>query len=337
VVLFPQGELRSKHPILDSVFWLLDSKKSVSNLNNIGDIQMFTKGISYWSFEGGLDGSKPAIEALDNAKETGFESLELCLSETGDVSLETTEKGAKEIVQAAQDLEIEISSVACGLFWGKSLTATDTKVRAEAVEIGKKLLDVAAWLEVDAVLVVPGSVDVFFDSGSEVIDFGEAYKRASDSIAILEPYAKANKVAIGVENVWNKFLTGPAEMAMFIDQFKSEWVGSYFDVGNCLLYGYPEHWIKYLGSRIKRVHFKDFRRAVGTGAGFVDLLSGDVNWPAVVAALEEVDYNGYVTAEMIPLYNHYPEVLVYNTSLAMDAILSSCKDAGCCCCGCEHE
>lgn len=298
---------------------------------------MLTKGISYWSFVGGLDGTKPAIEALNDAKECGFDSLELCLSATGDVSLETTEQSAKEIVAAAKDIDIEISSVACGLFWDKSLSATCDKTRAEAVEIGKKLLDVAAWLEAGAVLIVPGSVDVFFNPDAEVVDFGECYKRATESIATLEPIAKANKVAIGLENVWNKFLTGPAEMAGFIDQFNSEWVGSYFDVGNVMPYGYPEHWIKYLGSRIKRVHFKDFRRAVGTGDGFVDLLSGDVNWPAVIAALEEVGYDGYVTAEMIPLYKHYPEVLVYNTSLAMDAILSSCSDAECCCCcGCEE-
>ena len=293
---------------------------------------MLTKGISYWSFVGGLEGTKPAIEALKDAKAAGFESLEFCLSDTGDVSMQTTEAAAKEIVKAAKDIDIKISSVACGLFWGKSLTATCEKTRSEAIEIGKKLLDVAAWLEVNAVLVVPGAVDVFFDPTSEVIEFGEVYKRATDSIGTLLPLATANKVAIGVENVWNRFLTGPAELAGFIDQFNSEWVGSYFDVGNCLIYGYPEHWIKYLGNRIKRVHFKDFRRAVGTGAGFVDLLSGDVNWPAVIAALDGIGYNGFVTAEMIPLYTHYPEVLIANTSRAMDAILSTSKKPGCCCC-----
>lgn len=299
---------------------------------------MLTKGISYWSFEGGLDGTKPVLEAIEEAKEVGFESLELCMSETGDVSLETTEADAKEIIQAAEDSEIEISSVACGLFWDKSLTATDPKVRAEAVEIGKKLLDVAAYLDAGAVLVVPGAVDVFFNPDSEVIDFGEVYKRATESIMALEPHARANNIAIGLENVWNRFLTGPAELAGFIDQFDSEFVGSYFDVGNSMLFGYPEHWIKYLGSRIKRVHFKDFRRAVGTGDGFVDLLSGDVNWPAVIQALEGIGYDGYVTAEMIPLYKHYPEVLLYNTSNAMEAILSSCHDADCCCeCDCECE
>ncbi|MEN6355910.1 MAG: sugar phosphate isomerase/epimerase family protein [Armatimonadota bacterium] len=282
---------------------------------------MLTKGISYWSFPGGLEGTKPVAEAFIEAKKAGFESVEACLSETGDVSLQTTEAKAKEIIKAASDAGVKISSVATGLFWGKSLTASDPKVRAEALEIGKKLIDVAAWLDAGAVLVIPGAVDVFFDPASEVVEFNDVWDRATEAIGKLESHAKAAKIAIGLENVWNKFLTGPAELNKFIDQFNSEWVGSYFDVGNCLLYGYPEHWIKTLGKRIKRVHFKDFRRAVGTGDGFVDLLAGDVNWPAVISAFKEIGYNGYVTAEMIPGYKHYPEVIIGNTSRAMDAIL----------------
>lgn len=282
---------------------------------------MFTKGISYWSFPGAMDGSKPIIEAFTEAKAAGFESIEACLSETGDVSLTTTEAHAIQIVKAAKDCGIQISSVATGLLWGKSLTASDPSVRAEALEIAKRLIDVASWLDAGAVLVIPGSVDVFFDPGSEVNEFDTVWNRATEAISELEPHARAAGVAIGLENVWNKFLTGPAEYRQFIDQFQSDYVGAYFDVGNCMAYGYPEQWIKSLGGRIKRVHLKDYRRAVGTGDGFVDLLSGDVNWPAVMKAFEEVGYSGYLTAEMIPTYKHYPEVLIGNTSRAMDAIL----------------
>ncbi|MCC6442528.1 MAG: sugar phosphate isomerase/epimerase [Armatimonadetes bacterium] len=279
------------------------------------------KSISYWSFPGGLEGAKSVSEALMEAKKAGFEALEVCLSETGDVSLETTEASAKKIVQMACDEGIRLSSVACGLFWDNSLSSGDPKLRSRAMDIARKLIDVASWLELDAVLVVAGSVDVFFNPACEVVDFEAAYGRATEAIEKLESHARAARVVIGVENVWNKFLIGPAEMKGFIDQFNSEWVASYFDVGNCMLVGYPEHWIRSLGKRIKRVHFKDFRRSVGTVDGFVDLLSGDVNWPEVVKALQEVGYDSFVTAEMIPLYKHYPEALIDNTSRAMDSIL----------------
>ncbi|MHB1000278.1 MAG: sugar phosphate isomerase/epimerase family protein [Armatimonadota bacterium] len=282
---------------------------------------MFTKGISYWSFPGGLEGSKPVAEAFAEAKKAGYESVEVCLSDTGDVSLQTTEQDAKNIIKAADDAGIKISSVATGLYWGKSLSASDPAVRAEALDIAKKQLDVAAWLGAGAILLIPGSVDVFFDPTAEVVTYSDVWCRATDAVGSLVSQAESLKVAIGVENVWNKFLVGPVEIRDFVDQFNSDYVGSYFDVGNAMNIGYPEQWIKMLGKRIKRVHLKDFRRGVGTADGFVDLLSGDVNWPAVIGALKEIGYDGYLTAEMIPTYKHYPEVLIDNTSRAMDAIL----------------
>ena len=279
------------------------------------------KGISYWSFTGGLDGTAPVAQVFRQAASLGYESVEVCLSASGDVSLDTTEASARSIRDAAEAAGIRISSVATGLFWDTSLSASDPTVRARALHIGRKLIDVAHWLDAGAVLVIPGAVDVFFSPDAEVRPFQEVWDAATESIGALEPHAAAAGIAIGLENVWNRFLTGPAELAQFIDQFHSPWIGSYFDVGNCMVQGYPEHWITYLGSRIKRVHFKDFRRAVGTADGFVDLLSGDVNWPAVIQALQAIGYDSYVTAEMIPLYTHYPDVLLQNTSCAMDAIL----------------
>jgi L-ribulose-5-phosphate 3-epimerase len=102
-------------------------------------------------------------------------------------------------------------------------------------------------------------------------------------------------------------------------------VASYLDVGNALLPGYPERWIGALGSRVRRVHFKDFRRNLGTIDGFCDLLSGDVNWPAVMKQLRACGYGNWVATEMIPpvpFYKHAPEVLVHNTSRAMDTMFS---------------
>ena len=92
-------------------------------------------------------------------------------------------------------------------------------------------------------------------------------------------------------------------------------------MGNVLPFGYPEQWLRILGHRVAGIHFKDFRRAVGTAEGFVDLLEGDVDWPAVMQSIQAIGYDGPVVAEMIPQYRHYPEVRARNTSNAMDAIL----------------
>jgi hexulose-6-phosphate isomerase len=96
-------------------------------------------------------------------------------------------------------------------------------------------------------------------------------------------------------------------MRDFIDSFEAEMVGAYFDVGNVLLTGYPEQWIRILGRRIKRVHVKDFKLSVGTVEGFVDLLKGDVNFQTVKEALVDIGYDGYVTAELLPFEPGRPE------------------------------
>ena len=226
-----------------------------------------------------------------------------------------------EIKAFADSIGLELYSVASGLYWTYNYTSGDEKNREKAKAITKKQLEIASWLGCDTILVVPGAVKVAFDPESELIEYDVAYERALAALKELAPYAESLQVSIGVENVWNKFLLSPVEMADFIDKVGSDYVGSYFDVGNVLHIGYPEYWIKVLANRIKKVHFKDYRVAAGGLHGFVDLLSGEVNWPAVMKQFESIGYDGWVTAEMIPPYTHYPETIIYNTSNAMDKIL----------------
>jgi hexulose-6-phosphate isomerase len=207
------------------------------------------------------------------------------------------------------------------LYWTYSLTSNSESTRSKALDIGRKQLETAAQLGVDTILLIPGAVGVDFIPGSEVVPYDVAYDRAQEAVTQLAATAAEYKVNIGIENVWNKFLLSPLEMRRFIDEIGSPWVGSYLDIGNTLLTGYPEHWISILGERIKKVHFKDYRRQAGGLHGFVDLLAGDVDYPSVVAALAAAGYDGYVIAEMIPNYTHHTEQIIYNTSFSMDRIL----------------
>jgi len=115
-------------------------------------------------------------------------------------------------------------------------------------------------------------------------------------------FAEKLNVKIANENVWNNFLLSPMEARNYIDQFRSKSIGFYFDCGNILAYGWPEQWIKILGSRIARVHIKEYSKKIadkqGKSAGFgVKLLEGDVNWNAVMKALGEISYNSWTTIE----------------------------------------
>ena len=275
------------------------------------------KGINIWSFPEG----RSILECAKLAQKAGFDGIELSLNESGELGLDTTEKEAMALRQNIADLGLEISGLATGLYWANWMTSDSEEVRNKAIDICMKQLETAAALGADAILVIPGAVGVDFSPGCDVIDYDKAYDRALEAISKLAPAAEQTGVAIGIENVWNKFLLSPLELRQFIDTVGSPYVGSYFDVGNVVHSGYPEHWIRILGSRIKKVHFKDYRRQAGGLHGFVDLLAGDVDYPAVMKAFKDIGYDGYVTAEMIPNYNHYTEQIIFNTSASMDVIL----------------
>lgn len=279
------------------------------------------KSISIWSFP--FDW--PLEKKLALAREAGFAGFEIDLTDTGPVGMSTSAEELRAVRRAVENAGLQLSGLATGLYWGANAASADAAVRQRAEAILRRQIECAAELGIDAVLVVPAAVGVDFIPGAEVVAYETAYRRASEFLKAALPAAEKAGVTLCVENVWNKFLLSPIEMRWFLDELRHESVGSYFDVGNALLVGYPEDWIATLGKRIRRVHFKDFRRSVGTVDGFCDLLSGDVNWPAVMQALRKTGYDGWVAGEMIPpvpFYKHCPEVLIHNTSRAMDAIFA---------------
>ena len=274
------------------------------------------KGINIWSFPQGT-----IKDSLALAKNAGFEGVELALNGEGELSLTSTETEIKQVKAMADDMGLALYSLSCGLCWDYRLSDDDAKMRQKAKDMIKKQLETAKILGADTILVLPGVVNVEFSSPEKKVAYDVVYDRALEGLNELKTEAESLKVNIGLENVWNKFLLSPMEMRDFIDKIGSEYVGSYLDIGNTLYCGYPEDWVRILGNRIKKVHFKDYRMAAGGLHGFVDLLAGDVDYPEVVKALNEIGYKDWVSAEMIPNYKHYTDAIIYNTSNAMDRIL----------------
>lgn len=286
---------------------------------------MLIKSLNYWSVPGGLDNTLDIAEFLRIAKEHGFPAVEIAIgesSEGGSIGLDTSESRCREILEISEEIGVTIASAASGLYWSRSLGDATAELRAKARGDLETMLQIANWLGCKTLLTIPGSVDVFFLPDRPPLPYDHVWEHATEGIRSLLPTAERLDVRIGIENVWNKFLISPAEMAAFIEQFASPFVGAYVDVANLMRTGYPEDWLRHLGSRVVGIHFKDYRVSVGTIDGFVDLLEGDVNWIEVMAAIKEIGYSGPIAAEMIPLYRHFPEVRLANTSNAMDAILS---------------
>jgi len=269
------------------------------------------KGVNQWCFPEGT----PLATLFEVSREAGYDAVELNINSDGGIGLtmETTPQEADAIAAMARGHGLRLSSISTAQLWRYPLSSADPDVRAQGRRIVMKELELAERLGADTVLVVPGAVN-------ETASYGESYERSRNELEKLVPEAEKRGIRIGVENVWNKFLLSPLEMKNFIDDFDSPYLGAYFDVGNILLYGFPQQWIRILNDRIFKVHVKDFKTGVGNGHGFVPLLAGDVNWPEVVRALRDIGYADTLTAE-VAVYPHSPYQAVYDTARQLDAII----------------
>ncbi len=236
------------------------------------------------------------------ARDTGFEEME--------VGTIPDQKEADEIRKAAESAGVRIHSVMNQAHWKFPLSSADPSVVAESMKGMETSLRNAKFWGADTVLLVPAVVNA--DTG-----YRDAMVRSQQNIRKLLTLAQELEVVIGIENVSNKFLLSPLEFADYVDGFKSPWLRAYFDVGNIMLYGFPQDWIRTLGKRIVKLHLKDFSYRKNVVA-YVGLREGDVNWSAVHAALAEIGFSGTATCELAAGDEEY----LREVSRRVDLILS---------------
>lgn len=234
---------------------------------------------------GSIGVGKTIMEKFQAAREAGFDGVE-----------PMSHLDRKEVLAARDATGLIIPSVCGEQHWKYPLSDPDPKIRELGVKALEVTLEDAGSYGADTILLVPGKV-------TDTVSYDQCWSRCVEEIKKVIPLAEKLKVKIAIENVWNNFLLSPMETASFVDQFRSQYVGAYFDCGNVLVYGWPEQWIRILDKRLAKVHIKDYSRKIadkqGRGAGFgVKLLEGDVNWPAVMKSLDDIGYHGWTTVEM---------------------------------------
>lgn len=195
-----------------------------------------------------------------------------------------------QIVRAATSRTgLPVPGIVNAAHWQLRLSDSDPQVRnagrARLVDALHYAHDVGA----SSVLLVPGVVD-------DVVTFNECWQRSTEQIRRALPTAEQYGLNVLIENVWNGFLTDPTTLAHYVDSFSSDHVAVQFDIGNAVRYSPPEHWISVLGRRIRKIDVKDF--ASDNRQFDVALLDGDVNWQRVMAALDEIKYSGWMSAEL---------------------------------------
>lgn len=237
---------------------------------------------------GMVEGKGSVLDKLTLLKEVGFEGVELDSPSNLDLD---------EVLVAMRRTGIEIAGMVDSVHWSQTLSDADPAVRAKGVAALETALRDAGKLRATSVLLVPAVV-------SAKVSYDDAWTRSEAEIRKVLPLAAELGVCISIENVWNHFLLSPLEAARYVDQFQSPFVGWHMDVGNVVNYGWPDQWIAVLGKRIRRLHIKDYSRKKrdeqGLWKGFdVELGQGDVGWPATMAALDAIGYEGWASAEVV--------------------------------------
>jgi L-ribulose-5-phosphate 3-epimerase len=241
----------------------------------IGFTQIITGGMSF-------------DDCLSLCKDAGYNAIELSFTEGGALNIDMSDSDIKNVAKKCADANVEIASIIGGYKDGGnmlSLNPEDRKKRARSVI---RILEIGNILGTDGMLLHPGQLG---SAGK----YSEVWKAFVDELKILAPIAESHKVAICIENVWNKFLLSPKEMKDFVDEVGSNWVATYLDTANMMAYGYPEQWVRELGSRIKKVHFKDFKRG---SHSFVNLLDGDTDWALMMKEFRAIGYDSCVIHEV---------------------------------------
>lgn len=245
---------------------LADGRQSGAKLRKALQLQMLPKELS--------DEDKFKL-----AKKCGFEGVEGSPMENLDA--------AQQMGKIARQAGVRIHSIVYG-GWNTPFSDPNADVIEKGLTGMSTALRSAKVMGAETVLLVPAVV-------TEDVRYADAYKRSQEHIRKLLPLAEQLGVIIAVENVWNKFLLSPLEFARYVDEFDSPWLRAYFDVGNIIIFGYAQDWIRTLGKRIVKIHLKDFRRK---DYQWTNLLDGDVNWLEVRRALDEIGYDGFMTTEL---------------------------------------
>ena len=192
-----------------------------------------------------LPAALPILDRFRLARECGFEQIECPTT--------PDQARAEEMLAASQAAGLPIHSVMNQEHWRSPLSSPDPAVVEKSLDGMRLSLRNAKLWGATTVLLVPAVV-------TAETSYAQAWERSQREIKTLLPLASQDcGIIIAIEEVWNKFLQSPLEFARYIDEFNSPYIRAYFDVGNVAINGYPQDWIRTLGSRIVKLHIKDFR------------------------------------------------------------------------------
>jgi len=239
--------------------------------------------MKFGTLQGVLD--EPLPQAFTVARELGFDGVELDWHDLAEAQPggPLGPEHRAELRQAAAAAGVEIPSVAAHFLNRIGLAGPDQaqqQLGLESVRAGIELCqDLGA-----SVLLVP-----FF--GPAILDGPDKIQRLTETLQQLAPTAESAQITLAIEHT----LSGD-QAASLLDAVGSPYVHEYWDMGNCMGFGYdPLQDIERLSSHLAQVHAKEYDQAGGSNAK--PLGQGQVPVREILAALSRLGYDGYIVLE----------------------------------------
>lgn len=233
------------------------------------------KAVKYGMIQ--IDG--PAQERLELVKQLGFQGVEIDSPNTLNMA---------ELDKAQETTGVKVHGVIDSVHWRDTLSSPNKATRAKGLSALCTALIDAHQIGADTCLLVPGVVN-------KEVTVEQCWERSQAEVCKALPLAEKLNVKIAIEVVWNNFITKPDQLVKYVDDFRSPFVGAYFDASNMIKYGVPSaDWIRQLGKRMLKFDLKGYHKS----KEWVPIGEGDEDWPEILKALGEVGYDGWATAEV---------------------------------------
>lgn len=254
-------------------------------LHAASEIPNALAGRLYKTLKIGMIRGTNLIERFQTAKTAGFKGVEMNFP--GD--------DVATVKKAIAETGLQVDGSVCSSHWNIRHTNADPEVRAKALDHLKQALRDTREVGGHSVLLVAGK-------GADGPE-DEIFARSVENISKAIPLAAELGVQILIENVWNQFLytdnggsnQSADRFVKYIDAFGSPWVGMHFDIGNHWKYGSMGDWIRQLRHRVLKLDIKGFSRAQNK---FTPIGEGDIDYPDVRKALVEINFHGWIAAEV---------------------------------------
>lgn len=237
-----------------------------------------------------------AADVCASLKSIGYDGVEWTLAHFDPHTMSARELA--DVVAVTHEHGLEISEILVQ----QDLVCLDESVLRDRVDLVLEAIEAAAGAGVATLNLFTGPAP-WDDAAPKVgVDIGEgqAWDMILGAFGRFVAAAEKHQVNLAVEGVFGMLCHDYYTTRLLIDRFDSPHLGVNFDPSHDILYGNLDSaWIaRQWGDKIRHVHLKDAAGVPAMGKFLFPLLGeGLVPWKELFAALDDIDYTGFMSVE----------------------------------------